>query len=95
MCRLFARESNSNFASLNGRNISRDERIALIYAKNILLEPESSELANPSTYAKRLLRDLENIKAKYRASEDDPDGFGIGTLHSISRAIEPYAESTK
>ena len=43
------------------------------------------------SYAHRLIGDLEAIKAEYRMSEDDPDGYGIGTLHSISRKLEAFA----
>lgn len=82
--------SDSYYTSADGHNVGRDETVAVLYAQGIVLVPAPSELADPASYADRLLADLEAIKQNYRSSEDDPDGYGIGTLHSISRALAPF-----
>lgn len=82
--------SDSYYTSSRGRNVGRDEMMAVVFAKKLALTPSVTEVADPLQYAKRLIADLEVIKSDYRASEDDPDGFGIGTLHGISRALEPF-----
>lgn len=82
--------SDPYYTSSRGHNVGRDEMVAVIYAEKIVLTPGAAELGDPVLYANRLIGDLEAIKADYRISEDDPDGFGIGTLHSISRKLEPF-----
>jgi hypothetical protein len=82
--------SDPYYTSSRGHNVGRDEMVAVIYAEKIVLTPGAAELGDPVLYANRLIGDLEAIKADYRISEDDPDGYGIGTLHSISRKLEPF-----
>ena len=64
--------------------------VAVTYAERIVLTPSVAERGDPAAYTRRLLDDLEAIKADYRISEDDPDGYGIGSLHSISRKLESF-----
>ena len=78
------------YTSSNGHDVGRDETVAILYAQRIDLTPKASELADSARYADRLLIDLETIKRDYRSSEDDPAGYGIGTLHSLSRALTPF-----
>jgi hypothetical protein len=87
----FKHRSDSYYTS-NGRNISQDEFAAVVYAGKIDLTPSAGESGDARKYAARLLADLEIIKADFRASEEDPDGFGIGTLHTISRKLAAFAE---
>ena len=88
-----AHRSDPHYTSARGRNVGQDEMVAVIYAEKITLTPSAAESGDPAAYARRLLDDLEAIKAEYRIAEDDPDGYGIGTLHSISRKLEPYARA--
>lgn len=39
----------------------------------------------------RLLQDLEGVKERFRVLEEDDDGYGIGTLHSLSRKMQEGA----
>jgi hypothetical protein len=82
-----------NYYTSNGRNISQDEYAAIHYAGKINLAPSEEETADPRKFALRLLSDLEAIKADFRISENDPHGFGIGTLHTISRKLTAFVES--
>ncbi|QWG23537.1 hypothetical protein KMZ93_00860 [Bradyrhizobium sediminis] len=86
-----AHQSDSYYTSSRGHNIGHDEMVAVVYAEKIALAPSAAESGDPVSYAHRLLGDLEAIKAEYRIAEDDPDGYGIGTLHSISRKLEAFA----
>ena len=79
--------SNGTFMTSRGRNVGSDELIAVHYAGEIKLTPSADELTDAPQYLRRLLDDLEAIKSRFRVSEDDPEGFGIGTLHSISRKM--------
>jgi hypothetical protein len=87
-----AHKTDPYYTSSRGHNIGHDEMVAVTYAERILLTPSAAELRDPAAFAARLLADLEAIKAAYRTAEDDPDGYGIGTLHSISRKLEPFAQ---
>ncbi|QWG13345.1 hypothetical protein KMZ29_00910 [Bradyrhizobium sediminis] len=86
-----AHQSDSYYTSARGHNVGHDEMVAVVYAEKIVLAPSAAESGDPVSYANRLLGDLEAIKADYRIVEDDPDGYGIGTLHSISRKLEAFA----
>lgn len=86
----YAHQSDPHYTSSRGHNIGHDEMVAVIYAEKIVLAPSESESGDPLSYAHRLLGDLEAIKADYRIAEDDPDGYGIGTLHSLSRKLEAF-----
>ena len=86
-----AHQSDSYYTSSRGHNVGHDELVAVVYAEKIALAPSAAESGDPVGYANRLLGDLEAIKADYRIAEDDPDGYGIGTLHSISRKLEAFA----
>lgn len=87
-----AHRNNSYFTSSRGHNIGQDEILAIVYAQNINLKPTDEESRNVQRYASRILNDLENVKEKYRLNEDDPDGYGIGTLHSISSKLSLFAD---
>lgn len=87
----YAHQSDSYYTSSRGHNVGHDEMVAVIYAEKIVLTPSAAESGDPVSYAHRLIDDLEAIKADYRISEDDPDGYGIGTLHSISRKLEAFS----
>lgn len=86
----FAHQSDPYYTSSRGRNVGQDEMVAVVYAEKIALTPSAAESGDPAAYARRLIDDLEAIKAEYRISEHDPDGYGIGTLHSISSKLEPF-----
>ena len=86
-----AHQSDPYYTSSRGHNVGHDEMVAVIYAEKIVLTPSAAESGDPVSYANRLIDDLEAIKADYRISEDDPDGYGVGTLHSISRKLEAFA----
>jgi hypothetical protein len=89
--RFHAFEGTSDpYFTSDGHDVGRDETVAILYAQRIDLTPTASELADSALYADRLLSDLEAIKRDYRSSEDDPEGYGIGTLHSLSRALAPF-----
>ena len=85
-----AHQSDPYYTSWRGHNVGQDEMVAATYAEQIILAPSVAELGNPDAYVRRLLDNLEAIKADYRISEDDPDGYGIGSLHSISRKLESF-----
>lgn len=85
-----AHRTDPYYTSSRGHNVGQDEMVAVIYAEKIVLTPSAGERGDSAAYARRLLDDLEAIKADYRTSEDDPDGYGIGSLHSISRKLEPF-----
>lgn len=70
-----------------GRNVSADEFIATYYAKQIELQPTEDEKTDPDRYLRRLLSDLEQTKDKFRSSERDNDGYGIGTLHTLTTKL--------
>src|SRR5438445_13643832 len=84
--------NDSYFTSSRGHNIGQDEILAIVYAEKINLKPTDEESRNVQQYARRILNDLENVKEKYRLNEDDPDGYGIGTLHSISSKLSLFAD---
>lgn len=85
-----AHRSDSYYTSSRGRNVGEDEQIAVRYAREIDLQPSADESGDPGRYAARLLGDLESLKAKFRVSEEDPEGYGIGTLHTISRKVSGH-----
>ena len=87
-----AHRNNSYFTSSRGHNIGQDEILAIVYAEKINLKPTDEESGNVQQYARRILDDLENVKEKYRLNEGDPDGYGIGTLHSISSKLSLFAD---
>lgn len=87
---LAYRHTSDPYFTSDGHDVGRDETVAILYAQRIDLTPTASELADSALYADRLLSDLEAIKRDYRSSEDDPEGYGIGTLHSLSRALAPF-----
>ena len=86
----YGHRSDPHYTSSRGHNVGQDEMVAVVYAEKIVLTPTAAELGDPVSYANRLIDDIEAIKADYRKSEDDPDGYGIGTLHSISRKLEAF-----
>jgi hypothetical protein len=85
-----AHQSDPYYTSWRGHNVGQDEMVAVTYAEQIILTPSVAELGDPAAYTRRLLDNLEAIKADYRIAEDDPDGYGIGSLHSISRKLESF-----
>ena len=87
-----AHRNDSYFTNSRGHNIGQDEILAIVYAENINLKPTDEESRNVQQYACRILNDLENVKEKYRLNEGDPDGYGIGTLHSISSKLSLFAD---
>jgi len=91
----FDHKSDPYYTSSRGHNVGRDEMMAVIYAEKIVLTPSAAEFSDPLLYVNRLVADIEVIKADYRVAEDDPDGYGIGTLHSISRKLEPFFETAR
>jgi len=82
----------SFYTSSRGHNIGKDELIAVLRARELVLTPTDAERDNAVLYVNRLLADLEVIKQVYRNSEEDPEGYGIGTLHSLSRALAPFGK---
>jgi hypothetical protein len=86
----YRHKSDSYYTCSRGHNVGQDEMLAVVYAEKIVLAPSAAESGDPVSFARRLLGDLEAIKAEFRISEDDPDGYGIGTLHSISRKLESF-----
>lgn len=82
----------SYYTTSRGHNIGKDELIAVLRAQTLDLMPTEAEHDDVVLYANRLLADLEIIKQNYRTSEEDPEGYGIGTLHSLSRALVPFAK---
>jgi hypothetical protein len=85
--------SDSHFTNSRGRNVGRDEQLALHYARDIRLTPAPDEITDASLYLSRLLRELEAKKQSFRANEEDPEGFGIATLHGFSRTLEVFCAS--
>ena len=83
----------SFYTSSRGHNIGKDELIAVIRARELVLTPTEAERADTVLYTNRLLADLEVIKQTYRVSEEDPEGYGIGTLHSLSRALASFGKA--
>lgn len=73
--------------SSGGHNIGDDELSAVEYAQGLDLVSAAVERGDPIRYGMGLLKDLESIKDRYRLNERDPDGYGIGTLHSIAREM--------
>jgi hypothetical protein len=86
-----AHRNDSYFTNSRGHNIGQDEILAIVYAENISLKPTDEESRNVQQYARRILNDLENVREKYRLNEDDADGSGVGTLHSISSKLSLFA----
>jgi hypothetical protein len=84
--------SSHYFTTSRGHNVGRDEQLALIYAQRLRLTPLPEEIDDCSAYLKRLLDELETEKRNFRASEEDPEGFGIATLHGLSRVLEGFAK---
>lgn len=73
--------------SLTGHNIGDDELTAVGYVRRIELLPSAKEEGSPVAYLLRLLEDLENTKSAFRSLETDVDGYGIGTLHSLTQKL--------
>lgn len=86
----YRHKSDPYYTSLRGHNVGDDEMVAVIYAGKITLTPSAAESGDPVLYARRLIDDLDAIKADYRMAEDDPDGYGIGTLHGISTKLARF-----
>ena len=84
--------SSHYFTTSRGHNVGRDEQLALTYAQQLRLAPLPEEINDCSVYLKRLLDELETQKRDFRASEEDPEGFGIATLHGLSRVLEAFAK---
>jgi hypothetical protein len=70
-----------------GHNVGADELIAAGYARRIDVRPSAHEEERPAAYLLRLLEDLENSKSAFEAAETDVDGYGIGTLHSLTQKL--------
>jgi hypothetical protein len=71
----------------SGPNVGHWELVAVRYASDIDLDPKPEDLDNVGSYVDRLLRELEEVKRRFRALEQDDDGFGIGTLHNLTRRL--------
>lgn len=91
----FKHQSDAYYTDSRGHNVGGDEMTAVIFAGRLVLTPGAAELADPLLYATRLMADLESIKGAYRVSQDDPEGYGIGTLHGFSRVLEPFIRSVR
>lgn len=84
----YKHQSDIQFTTGRGRNLSQDERLALLYAQRLQLAPAAGELGDPKQYLLRLLQELETQKHDFRLNEEDPEGVGIATLHGLSRVLE-------
>lgn len=82
--------SDPQFTTSRGWNLSHDEMLAVVYAQRLKLAPAPNEIDDPAQYLDRLLRELETQKQDFRASEEDPEGYGIATLHGLSRVLEEF-----
>lgn len=70
-----------------GHNVGADELIAVGYARRIDIQPSAGEAGSPARYLLRVLDDLENAKSAFKSAETDIDGYGIGTLHSLTQKL--------
>ncbi|MDC2891501.1 hypothetical protein [Psychrosphaera algicola] len=77
---------------ITGHNVGYDELMAVNYLESIDLKPTDDEIKNIGSYTSRLLNELKLLTKKYQSVEEDPDGFGIGTLHSI---LKSFSEALK
>jgi hypothetical protein len=83
------RKANEHLAdpywSSSGHNIGEDELQAVAFARRVDFKLLESDEGSPNKYADRVLEALEASKPAFRALAPDPDGYGIGTLHDITR----------
>ena len=84
-------QSDVHFTTSRGRNVGEDEHLALVYAQRLKLAPEPGE--ESEQYLLRLLRKLEAQKQDFRLNEEDPEGFGVATLHGLSRVLEQFRQA--
>jgi hypothetical protein len=85
-------QADIHFTTSRGRNLAEDEYLALHYALRLSLAPAESEVGDPEQYLLRLMRELEVQKDDFRRNEEDPEGFGIATLHGLSRVLEQFRQ---
>jgi len=71
--------------SSSGHNIGQDELQALAFARRVDFHLLDSDEGHAKKYAERVLEALEACKPAFRDLAADPEGYGIGTLHEISR----------
>lgn len=82
-----AHRKDDRFSSSSGHNVGKDEYSAVQWARTLKLEPSNDEMKKYTRYISRILDDIEKIKEEFRLQEADPEGFGIATLHGISRKL--------
>lgn len=71
-----------------GRNMGKDELLALVYLGRIDLEPTADEQIRPVAYLNRVLEQVRAAKQNFAHHEDDPEGYGAGTFCEVMRALE-------
>jgi hypothetical protein len=83
------RKANEHLAnpywSSSGHNIGQDELQAVAFARRVDFNLLESDEGSAEKYAERVQEALNTCKPDFRALADDPDGYGIGTLHDITR----------
>jgi hypothetical protein len=82
-----AHKKDYRFSISSGHNVGEDEYLAVQWARALKLEPSPDEMKKYDRYVSRVVSDIEKIKEKFRLQEFDPEGYGIATLHEISRKL--------
>jgi len=82
-----AHVNDSRYTDSSLHNIGKDELAAVACARALNLHPSDGEMDEYDRYVDRVLGDLERMKDRFRLEQDDPHGYGIATLHGISRKL--------
>jgi hypothetical protein len=82
-----AHRKDYRFSISSGHNLGEDEYSAVQWARTLKLKPSTDEMKDYEQYVNRVLGDIEKMKEQFRLQELDPEGFGIATLHGISRKL--------
>ena len=75
-----------------GHNVGQDELQATRFIDALPLAPNQEA---PAEYAERVLRTLNEARARFRAIEPDPDGYGSGTFGEVIAGIETRCETLR
>lgn len=78
----------------SGRNIGKDERIALSYLASVNINKTDDDGADPSAYLERILAEVRRAQARYVAVEEDENGFGSATFGEIIVKLEQQLEGS-
>jgi len=73
-----------------GRNMGRDELLALAYLRDVQIDPLEEDHGDPATYLERVLGEVRTAKQHFAKEEEDPEGFGVGTFSEIIRKLEGW-----